>query len=311
MISVDRLAALRSSPDRLTADWNFEPSPVAWRTLLTRVRLRHRRLSPPSSRIIRQVTPAVRWNCLFLFAPSGTLDTDQHQVVMRLRALQGRMLVIVATADGCVPAGLDKADALIWKELRGFDFSAYALALKAVARHSPGALVYLQNDSVLGPFGEIDGLVEDAQWDLTGFIASRAVENHLSSFALVLRDLTPSRVQQLEPALSGRWCHDDFRAVVLDQETRLASIAWQSMSVGAYWYMSDAPARSTVLTKLRNGLNGAAPGKLDLRGDPMLAFPLALLDRHFPFVKRSLFGKFAGLEDETALRQRARSSCWR
>ena len=286
---------------RLIADWTYTPSAPSWRVRVRRwqARLLARR-APPRHRILVAPVPAPRWNILFLYLPAGDLDADQREILARVRALDGRLLVVFAAPEPAPPAALRIADALVWKDLPGFDLSAQAIALDAIARHAPGATVYAQNDSVLGPFADIDAAVARARWDLTGFIASAAVENHLSAFAFICKEVTTARVAALAPALSTQWRYDDFDAVVRCQETRLARVAARSMTVGAFLYTPDMPAIRPLTTGRR----------VDIGGDPTLAVPLALLDRGFPFVKRSLFGKFAAVADSPALLARLSALGW-
>ncbi len=286
----------------LQTQWSYRPSPIAARIRIKR--LRHwmtGRRPAPQWHMVRPVTRAARWNVLFLYAPSGDLDRDQHRILDRMRGLSGSLLIVLATPHDHHPAVLDRADALIIKDLPGFDFSAYRIALDAIATGSAGATVYIQNDSVLGPFGDIDGFVQRAPWDLTGFIGARTVENHISSFAFILRDVTPARVAALRPVLSPAWRCDDFNAVILLQETRLARIASRSMTVGAYWYVPTQPAREPAIARAMKHATGTARHRIDVTGDATLACPVDLLDAGFPFLKRSLFTKFAGLHDESAL----------
>ncbi|MDP1028792.1 hypothetical protein Q5H91_16335 [Sphingomonas sp. KR1UV-12] len=290
--------------------WAFRPSPPAFRIRIKRLACRlTRRRAPPRWRTIRPVTPAARWNVLFLYAPQGALDADQRRILARVRRLDGSLLVVLACPDIAHPVVPDGADAIIVKELSGFDFSAYRLALDAIAGASPGAVAYVQNDSVLGPFGDVDRLVRDAPWDLTGFIATRAVENHLSSFAFVLRDVTPARLAALTPILSSRWSCDDPTAVILLQETRLARVAARRMSVGAYWYVPTAPLREPIVRRVLARAGGRA-AQIDTAGDATLACPVALLDAGFPYLKRSLFTKFAGLHAPVALKAALSAQDW-
>ena len=256
--------------------------------------------------------PAARWNCLFLYAPTAELDRDQAQILERVRALNGLLLLVVATpVSERLPPEVAIADALIWKDLLGFDFSAYALALEAIADGSPGATIYFQNDSVLGPFGDLESLIACAPWDLTGFIGSPAVETHFSSFAFILKNVTPTRIAALTPVLSTTASHHKFAHVVMLQETRLARVAAQTMSVGAFWYLDDRPAEPSLLGKVAQRL-GLVPTRpvFDARGDATLSFPFTLLDQGFPFLKRSLFTKYAGVAPETALRARLAALGW-
>ena len=300
-------------PEQLRRDWSFIPSTPSLRFRMMRLASTRRARNFPRWRMLRPVTPAARWNCLFLFCPQRTLDDIQHRILEAVRALRGRLLVVVALPeDATTPPSLAVADALAIKELAGFDFSAYRIALALVAERSPGALAYLQNDSVMGPLGDVDALVEGAPWNLTGFVASRAVENHISSFAFAIRPVTPDRLALLAPALPGDRCYDAFGDVVAMQETRLARIAARGGTVGAYWYMDDAPPEPTLAGALarRAGIVDHPPPVLDLRGDPTLGMPLELLRQGFPFVKRSLFSKFGGGPDTGALTDLLRVEGW-
>lgn len=282
----------------LQRNWTFTPTVPSLRTRLVRIGAARRAGAFPAFRVHRPVVSAERWNCLFLFCPDARPDAAQVALLGAARALRGRLMVVVALPSGAVmPAVLGVADALVEKELRGFDFSAYRIALSLVAAGSPGALAYLQNDSVLGPLAPLDPLVDHAPWDLTGFLGSPAVENHLSSFALVVRAVTPDRLAALTPALPGNRSFNRFTDVVAMQETRLARIAAaRGIGAGAHWFIADVPPEPSPI---RGGLRRltrrpAPPTPLDLRGDPMLGMPLDLIRQGFPFVKRSLFGKFAG-----------------
>jgi hypothetical protein len=299
-------------PTALVMNWAYHPSNVAMRIRVKRWRSwTLRRVPSPSSQVVRPPVRAERWNVVFLFVPSGTLDADQRGILDRVRALRGKLMVVCAVPGGEPPPDIERhADAIIVKALRGFDFSAYRLALDAIARSSPGATVYVQNDSVLGPFGDVDRLVEEAPWDLTSFMAASAVENHACGFAFVLRDVTPSRVDALTPVLSRKWCCDAFEDVVLLQETQLARVAARSMSVGSWWYLRTRPELQPLAQRLLARLPGRRPGRPNVVGDAMLACPVELLDAGFPFLKRSLFTKFGGLHDRGRLEAALRAHGW-
>ena len=178
------------------------------------------------------------------------------------------------------PELLAVCDAATWKGTTGFDFSAYSLALRAVARSSPGADVFLMNDSVLGPFGDIDSVLRNTPWQLTGFTAWSAFENHVQSYALFLRDVTPDLIRGLRTVLLERTAFNRFQDVVNWQESRLARVASRTMPVGALWFEPRFDA-----------------------GDPSLVRAASLLRAGFPFLKRSLVGgKLAHRADQETLR---------
>lgn len=293
---------LRATPDQLRRDWSYSPSAPSLLTRIRRWRLQGHCIAFPATATIRAPFPALRWNCLFLFAPDASLDHDQRRILARVRALKGRLLLVVATpCRDHLPSGMDIADALIWKDLPGFDFSAYSVALTALARHAPGTTAYVQNDSVLGPFGDLDALVARAHWDLTGFLASSAIENHISSFAFVLKGVTSNRLKALRPAITDHFGRPNFGDVVMLQETLLARTAARNMTVGSFWYLASRPTEPSIPAHIFRRFGLMRSPDIDMRDDATLSFPLDLLDRGFPFLKRSLFTKFAHVADREAL----------
>lgn len=211
----------------------------------------------------------------FIYLPSGGLTEAHRFTLRRLREMQNAGLIVICAtpAPEAVPAELHAlADALYWKGLGGFDFSAYALAISEVAADSPGADLLLLNDSVFGPFGPIEALWKAAHWDLSGFTAAGAGGNHIQSYAFILRALDPERAKALRSVFPPGRAFDDFATVLLRQEMRLAAVAARSMSVGAAWYADP-----------------------DECADPSLFAALPLVAAGFPFLKRALLGKHRGI----------------
>lgn len=267
-------------PMALRRDWTFTPSAPPLVARLSRLKsllIGWRR--PPEHRVLQPLVPAPRWTCYFIYAPDGRLTGAHRFTLARLRAGPGRLLVVCAVpSPEQVPAELAAlTDALIWKGLSGFDFSAYALALRAVAAQSPGADLLIMNDSVLGPFTDVETLLAAAPWTLTGFTASARFENHIQSYAFHLRGVTGETVRALAPVMPEGSAYDRYRDVINLQETRIARLAARRMSVGALWYTGDI-------------------------ADPSLGAAEYLLGRGFPFLKRSLVGRYAHFQDEAALR---------
>ena len=263
----------------LLRDWTFVPGPRApWRVLVRRLHARLRKRVPaPAHAWLELPSGTGAWTCWFVWLPDGRLTPAHRFTLDRLRALGRRLLVVCATPDpSMIPADLAaEADALAWKDMPGFDFSAYALGLHGLAAHAPSSDVLVLNDSVYGPFVDLQPFLDAARWDLTGFTATANVENHVQSYAFVLRDVTPARMAALASVLPRDWAYDRFWDVVLGQETRFARVAARSMSVGAFRY---APAGGVE--------------------DPTLGLALPLLDDGLPFLKRSLVGKLAHLDPD-------------
>ena len=299
-----------TSLNSLQRDWDFRPSSPSLLTQALRLRSRLRGWgNAPDWRALRPIVSAARWNGLFLFAPDGRLDPTQAETVRRLSALDGRLAVIVAAPDHtvCEDPAIECAQALYWKALGGFDFSAYAIFLQEVATRSPGAMLYLQNDSVLGPFSDVDRLIARMKWRTGGFLACAAMENHIQSFAFVLRDVTPAFLQTLRPVFPAHRALDDWRDVVCQQETRFARTAARGGSVGALWYSDRSRAAEPGLAEM---LLQRLSGRLEPYDaqDPSLVEAATLLEAGFPFLKRSLFGRNAHYQDRSQLMEFLRAN---
>jgi hypothetical protein len=267
--------------DTLERDWRFRPSRADPKTLLARRHWRHWGAAP-ATKTIRPITPHAQWIAYFIYLPAGGLTAAHRFTLERLRAASNAGLVVIcATPDPVdIPAELaGMAGALYWKALGGFDFSAYALAIRETARRSPGADLLVLNDSVFGPFVPVDELWSQMRWDLSGFTVSGQVQNHLQSYAFCLRNVDDRTLTALVDIFPEGRAFDDYRAVVLWQETRFATVASRAMSVGALWY-----------------------GDVRRCLDPTLFAALPLVEAGFPFLKRGLLGKHAGIYPEEAIR---------
>lgn len=266
---------MSADADGLVRDWTYTPSPVAWRVQVSRtLRMTVLRRPAPPHRVIVPATPDARWSVYFAFLPDGAATAAHRYTLAKLAAEPGKLLVVAATPDRTnIPAAFrDAADALIWKGLGGFDFSAYAVALRHLAETSPGADLFVMNDSVFGPFASPAQSLADAPWDLAGFTASSLFENHVQSYAFQLRAATPARIAAL--ALARHTAFDRYMDVVICQETRLARHASRAMAVGARWF---APFEQALNLSLDHGVQLAEQG--------------------VPFLKRSLLGKHVALQD--------------
>lgn len=265
----------------LIRNWTFQPSPVRWSERMRTVNrvLRHGRRAPASA-VLKPASPAARWVAYFVYVPDGNLTASQRFTLERLGASALSVLVVCACPrDGAALQALRPlCDALLWKDLPGYDFSAYRLALAHLAGHSPGADVLVMNDSVYGPFSDLREVFDHAPWALTGFTASNQRAAHIQSYAFLLRDVRPSTMARLAPVLLPGVAFNEFRHIVDLQETRFARVAARSMTVGALWF-----------------------GDVRDMADPPLGRPMELLDAGFPFLKRSLLGKHQGAIERDAV----------
>lgn len=262
--------------DALQRDWTFKSSRPDMLSRWQRIRLRRCLTSAPQSATLVAVEPQRRWALYFVYAPQGVLTEAQRFSLKRLRTQTTALAVVCASPSiETVPAELfEGTDALFWKGLSGFDFSAYAIGLKMLAVNSAGADILVMNDSVFGPFAPVDDLFEQCRWDMTGFTASRDIENHLQSYAFMLRDWTAEKAASLQSVAPCGRAFDDYRAVVFCQETAFARIAARNLSVGALWYADNRRC-----------------------SDATIFAALPLLDTGFPFLKRSLLTKHAAFNN--------------
>lgn len=243
--------------------------------------MRRKLVAPPPTRVVTPVTPRRRWALYFIYAPDGRLRPSHRFTLRQLRSEGTGLAVVFASPPGGeMPAELVAGtDALFWKGLSGFDFSAYAMGLRALADNSPGADVLVMNDSVFGPFCPLDALWARMPWDLTGFTASGNVQNHIQSYAFMLRDWDRDKYDDLAGILRLHDAYDDYRHVVFCQETLFAEHAAKTMSVGSWWYADHQTC-----------------------ADVSIHAALSLVEAGFPFMKKSLFTKYAHALDQKKAR---------
>lgn len=263
--------------------WDFEPSTVSLRHKWQRMTCHlWRRIDRPSHAMISRPYPAERWNLYFVYCPDGALSVSHRYTIDRLRSAGHPLLIVCGTsAPEKIPPELQSScDSLYWKDLPGYDFSAYRIALEAICEHSPGATVFMMNDSVFGPFVDINPYVEYAPWDLTGFSASAIGENHIQSFAFIIKHLTGHVLKHFDSVFFPDAAYARLGDVILCQELKLARVGSYNLSVGSYWY-----------------------NPIGKEFDSMLHIPFDMVRAGMPFLKRSLLGKMSKFQDPQAVRQ--------
>lgn len=215
-----------------------------------------------------------------MFLPDGVLTAAHLFTLERLRRLPGGLLVIVAAPSlPDLKAVREFADAFYWKALAGYDFSAYAIVLREIAKRSSGADLFIMNDSVFGPFYDVQPLLDRSPaWDLTGFTASWLFENHLQSYAFFMRTVTEDRIGAFGSAIPFSLACDQYRHVINLQETRFARLATRKLSVGAMWYADPSGPY-----------------------DPTLFLPFELIAMRFPFLKKSLTGRLHHFQNKRSV----------
>lgn len=268
----------------LVLNWDFvrsaRPFSLQVKTsLMLTWRLRKR----PKSTRIKPAYPSAAWFVYFMFLPDGRLQPYHLFALKQLRAMGWPVLAVVASPSEVeVPSELGGlVEALYWKAMGGYDFSAYTLAMEELVEHSPGAHVLVMNDSTYGPFQDLRPFVNSCPWDLAGFTASSDTVNHLQSYAFVIKDLSPQKMQHLRSAFPKSFAFNRATDAILWQELRFGEVASRSMSVGSYWFSDKGIAQ-----------------------DPTLRRPFELLDGGFPFMKKSLLGKHGQFQNRELVLER-------
>jgi lipopolysaccharide biosynthesis protein len=267
----------------LSRNWDFVASETPWWRkceVIKRIMFDTKR-SPGREEIV-PVKAKSDWSIYFIYAPTGVLTKAHLFSLGRLKDSGIALCVIIATKERSNVPGelLAYADALYWKALDGFDFSAYRLGMHVISQKSENANIFVMNDSVLGPFVDIKSLMAGAKWDLTGFTASSELENHIQSYAFVLKHVNRQKMRGLNSVLFPVVSLNNMRHVVRIQETRFARVASRQMSVGAHWF-----------------------GNVETSGNPSLYKSKELVSAGFPFLKKSLFGINAHLMPQEELLQ--------
>lgn len=251
-------------------NWDFLANPVSYRLRKHYIKIfltgMHKK---PAFKELKAVHAKPQWIIYFIYCPTGALSLAHYYTMSRLRDSGINLLIVCAAKNPLeIPADLYKyADALIWKTLSGFDFSAYTMALWAISKKSPHSDVFVQNDSVFGPFNDFENDFASPPWDLTGYTASSEESNHLQSYAFFMRDVCSLTMAKLSTVFFPLVALNSFQDVVILQELRFARVAARHMKVGAFWFEKDKSV------------------------NPVLVKPFELIDAGFPFLKKALLGK--------------------
>ncbi len=268
----DMAAGLHAIP------WMALPAvPPGTKLSATRAHVAARRVRlAPRAEVLAPANGAGPWALYFAFAPDGRA-LGQHRFTMTRLREQGFRILLVVACNGLPDANFMSADAVIRKELNGFDFSGYAIGLDHLADTVGRTDVLVLNDSVFGPFADMRTFFARTPFRMTGFTASYAVEPHLQSYAFLIRDFDRAYMEGLRPVMWRRFACSHHGGVAFLQETRLGRIAARMGSVGSVWTPSDPIY------------------------DLTMSDPLGLLAAGYPFLKRSVIGKFSDGFDSDAM----------
>lgn len=183
-------------------------------------------------------------------------------------------IVLVSTAEVAAPVAWSGSRPLTVTVLRrpnlGYDFGSWATALDRYPRIAAADCVLFVNDSLAGPFAVLDGLLEQFQGsraDVWGITDTTQFGYHLQSYCLGFR-----RGCLQEPPLRRFW--RDIRV-----ERSKEDVIWRN-EIGF----------SRLLRRERFVTEAAIPYRTVVADgeNPTIVGWHKLLDRGFPFVKRTL-----------------------
>lgn len=261
----------------LQRNWRFIASPPErWRLRQLVEAWAYRSEPAPHWQVLKAVRASAlptNWALYFVYAPDGRLLSNHLFTLGRLRDLGYAVLVVfaapLALRSGNIFHILSRyADALIWKDLQGFDFSAYRIGLHFLKNNAPPeSSAFVMNDSVYGPFSQVISDTWLNQFDIVGFTSSAAIENHVQSYAFIVRKTANLKLHRIMDVLNPLRCFNDINDVVNIQESRFARRIASTHTIGSQWHSAS-----------RN-LN------------PVLHYAFDLFKAGFPFLKRSLLTK--------------------
>ena len=163
----------------------------------------------------------------------------------------------------------------------GYDFGSWASALAAFPGVSGASRVLLVNDSLIGPFGPLNELLEDfevAPGFVWGALAANYPDPHLQSFLVGYKEQV-LRATPLRSFWSEVRVESGKNKVIRYGELGLSAVLRDS---GLGWGAAITPPR-------------------DFEQNPALHAPLSLLRQGFPFLKRGVVEQIRSGEQWDAL----------
>jgi lipopolysaccharide biosynthesis protein len=223
--------------------------------------------------------------CVFVcYAPNNTIPAHALFHARAWASAGFRVILIVALDEPDafrVGDDLDFADAILLRQNAGYDFGAWATAIRLLPQVREARIVAIVNDSVYGPFEGFPEMIARARAshaDVIGLTESFELRRHFQSYALFFKD------------------------------NALTSVAfnrfWRSVRVGSRRHVIDN-YELLLLTRMEEA--GLAcetlfTGPKDGR-NPTLTIWRELLEQGFPFIKVQLLRDNPGKADLSNWRQ--------
>lgn len=195
--------------------------------------------------------------CLFVtFSEFGIVWPHVANYCRQVRSAGYFVFLLVASGRRdlrFVDPGSDVADAVLVRENHGYDFSAWAHALRLYPELWNADYLLLANDSVYGPFGDISGILrraEECGADLVGLTECNVIDYHLQSYFLLLKRsaLSSDHVKQFWQQV--RSLDDKFR-VILQYELNFSKhLEDGGLTIRPLFRLEDRPPDDAVNTAL-------------------------------------------------------------
>ena len=153
----------------------------------------------------------------------------------------------------------------------GYDFGSWSIALQAFPEIRLANEVILANDSLIGPFSNLERLLDEMKsspFDITGLTDSLAFEHHIQSYMMHFKNGSLS-----DDAIWSFWRnikhHDNKESVIQAYELGLSRLAFENdIYFGALFPFNITPDREGASSKSN---------------------ALSLIENGFPFVKFNVF----------------------
>lgn len=208
----------------------------------------------------------------FVFNPTGSCLPQNVFMMQSLREQGFSVLVVLAIAEGALISDkyYELCDVLIRKDLGGFDISALQVGLKYLLNNNFNGGVLWINDSVFGLFGDLNKLISDAgDFDVLGMTLSFAIRPHFQSYSFFIKKINKKLFNALFFNVRNVSFDEHHLNVRIFESCFMANLVKFGFKVVCWGVPKDE--------------------KYDL----ILAYPYELIDEGFPFIKRSIVGKFS------------------
>ena len=228
-------------------------------------------VSPPKYRVIKD--DQIKWAIYFCYNASGSLLPQNEFMINALKQDGFGVSVVLACAssEAIDDRFLKLSDVLIWKGMHGFDISALKIGLSHIQETRGEVDALWINDSVFGPFSSISTFIESCggDFDVLGLTLAYSVRPHFQSYCFFIKKLNKPLIKSLFGAAFHTTLNDHLSNVLAFEACFAANLTARGFKVKCW----------------------AAPTQADF--DLTMAFPFELVERGFPFIKRSLVGKFS------------------